>query len=130
MTVGVVTGLAWHWYAMGVSAVGSYFACRRWSSRFAFFLLAPILYFLLWIPITAFVGIFPIPAAWAYLIGAAITLGLYVLNCVILYNDGVVGVSLLEGLGGTGPGGRETSGGGDGGTTPPPPITYRRLSLK
>jgi len=113
-----------------VSAVGSLFACRQWVSRLAFFLLAPVFYLMLWLPITVLVGLLIWNNDAAVAVASLLTLSLYILNCFIFHNDGVGGVALVEGLGGTGPGGRNKGGGGDGGTTPPSPITYRRMSLK
>ena len=114
---------------VGISAVGSLFACRKWVSRLAFFMLAPLVYLLLFLPVVAITCLLPIPDAFVYGIASLATLSLYIFNCVIFRNDGAEGVGLLQGLGGSGPGGRN-GGGGDGGITPPSPITYRRFSLK
>lgn len=121
----------WFWPAVlvGISAAGSRFACRRWVSRLAFFVLAPVVYLLLFFPIAAITCLLPLPDGFLFGIASLATLSLYILNCVIFRNDGAEGVGLLQGLGGAGPGDRN-GGGGDGGTTPPSPITYRRFSLK
>ena len=121
-----------HWLVLLVlvSATGSLVACRSWLSRFFFFLLAPVIYLLLWIPITVLAGFFFWNGDWAIAVGTILTFGLYAFNCLIFHNDGVGGVALMDGPAGARPRGRKPGGGGDGGTTPPSPITYRRMSLK
>jgi hypothetical protein len=128
MTVGDFMESGWLWLIAGVSAAGSLIACRKWVSRLFFFLLAPLAFFMVWIPVSVLVSLVLWDYAWAVLVSMMITSGAFFWVCMVLRNDGVGGVSLMEGPAIAGPRGRE--GGGVDVTIPPPPITHRRMRLR
>lgn len=86
------------WIAWVVSAVGSLLSLKRWDQRLWFFILAPVIYFVLGIIVGALVAVVTSIAGMELshnvLMGLTVTLtfGFYVLHCMMYRHDGKNGL--------------------------------------